>query len=141
MDNNNNIFVGPPPMQGTIPPPQQPPQQSSGSNYKEPLVIRNGITRAFCYTTIVCIVITIINFVFKQLSGSTELGSVAGFTLALTIVGRINTISMLARIACIGFAVAATIIRVLNPHPYNTRSMIAGWIFGVASLLVIIFFH
>ena len=49
--------------------------------------------------------------------------------------------ALFARIACVGFAVAATIIRVFNPHPYNTKNAVTGWIFAIISLLALVIFR
>lgn len=107
--------------------------------YKAPLVISNSVARAFAYIAILTIVIAVVNFIVKQFATEFEGDSI--YATILAILSRVNTVTLFARIAVVGFAVAATVIRVYNPHPYNTKNAIAGWIFALLSLVALLIFR
>ena len=107
--------------------------------YREPLVIKNSLLRAFVILAIICIVISIIVFIMKQLKGN--LGADDIYNTVWLVVTRIDNIAIFGRIACLGFAVAVTIIRVLNPHPYNTRAVIYAWVSSFLTLLAVLIFR
>ena len=122
-----------------IPPEQQaqtgdPAQQT----YKTPLVISNSVARSFAYLAILTIVMAVVNFIVNQFKG--QFSSSEVYNTILLILGRLNTVILFARIVCVGFAVVATVIRVYNPHPYNTKNAIAAWVFAILSLIALIVF-
>ena len=117
----------------------QPAPGTAEQVYKSPLVISNSVARAFAYLAITTIIISVISFIVNQLSSEFKDSSI--YATVVAIVGRINTVTLFARFACVGFAVVATIIRIYNSHPYNTKNAITGWIFAILSLLAPIIFH
>ena len=122
-------------------PPVQPaaePGEPAPQVYKPPLVIGNSVARAFAYLAILTIVVAVINFIVNQFKG--QFASSEIYSTIVTILQRINTVTLFARIACIGFAVVATVVRVYNPHPYNTKNAIAAWVFSLLSLLALLIF-
>ena len=96
------------------------------------------MARAFAYLAILTIVVAVINFIVNQFSN--QFSSSEIYNTVLMILSRINTVALFARIVCVGFAVAATVIRVYNPHPYNTKNAIAAWVFAILSLIALIIF-
>ena len=119
---------------------QNPPEPGTAKQtYKAPLVIGTGIARAFAVLSAATVLVSIINFVANQLAG--QLAGNEIYAVVMTVLARINTVAVFARVACVGFAVAATVIRVYNPHPYNTKNAIVGWIFALISLLALIIFR
>ncbi|MBR1795675.1 hypothetical protein IJ765_00220 [Candidatus Saccharibacteria bacterium] len=126
------------------PTPAIPPEQQAQTGdpakqtYKTPLVISNSVARAFAYLAILTIVVAVVNFIVNQFSN--QFSSSEIYNTVLMILSRINTVALFARIVCVGFAVAATVIRVYNPHPYNTKNAIAAWVFAILSLIALIIF-
>lgn len=124
MDNSQNQqFVAPTPSSTPQPQPRtpNPGQPNVPQTYSEPLVIKTSITRFFLGLAGICILISLAIFILKQIDANNDVMN----TIEL-VLDRVNTIAIFARIGCLGFATAATIIKVLNPHPYNTKSMIAA---------------
>lgn len=119
--------------------PQAQPGDPAQQVYKAPLVVSNSVTRAFAYIAILTIIVAVVNFIVKQFAS--EFSSSSVYATIVTILQRINTIALFARIAVVGFAVAATVIRVYNPHPYNTKNAIAGWVFAILSLVALMIFR
>ena len=135
MDNNQNQqFVAPTP---TSPAPRtpNPGQPNVPQSYSTPLVIKTSITRLFLGLAAACIIVSLAVFILKKIDLNNEIIN----TIRL-VVDRINDVAIFVRIGCLGFATAATIIRVLNPHPYNTKTLIAAWIsVALIGLSLIIF--
>ncbi|MBQ3306129.1 hypothetical protein IJH02_01690 [Candidatus Saccharibacteria bacterium] len=104
--------------------------------YSEPLVVKTSLTRFFIGLGVACVSVSLISFILSRIDVNNDVVN----TLKL-VFGRINDIAIFARIACLGFATAATIIKVLNPHPYNTKTMIAAWATTIAIGLALIIFR
>lgn len=138
MDNQNQQFVAPTPASA----PQQPPrtpnpgQPNVPQTYSEPLVVKTGLTRFFIGLGAACVLISLLIFIFKQIDLNNDVIN----TIKL-VLDRINNIAIFARIATLGFATAATIIKILNPHPYNTKTMIAAWATTILVGLSLIIFR
>lgn len=141
----NQPSVQPSPQQFPQQSPQQPTQPPRVPNpgqpnvpqtYSEPLVIKTGITRFFIGLGAACIVISLLIFIMNKIDLNNEVVNTIKLVLE-----RINNIAIFARIATLGFATAATIIRVLNPHPYNTKTTIAAWATTIAVGLSLIIFR
>lgn len=126
-------------MMAQNPTPTAEPGEPAPQVYKPPLVISNSVARAFCYLAILTIVVAVVNFIVKQFAG--EFASSEIYQTVTVILDRINQVAIWARVVCIGFAVAATVIRVYNPHPYNTKNAIAGWVFAILSLMALVIFR
>jgi len=119
---------------------QNPPEPGTAKQvYKQPLVISNGIARAFAYLAFITVAVAVANFIVNQFQG--QFADSAVYATIVNIISRINTVALFARIACVGFAVVATVIRVYNPHPYNTKNAITGWVFAIIALLGLVIFR
>ena len=150
------IPATPNPAQSPTPNPTPLNQPSSGASrpesgkpgdqaYSKPLVISNSLTRFFVGLAVVCVVLSLALFILKQLGRPSEdvtlVLSGSAYDTILLVLSRINNVAVFARIACLGFAVAATIIRVLNPHPYNTKTLIVAWVSAILTFVALIVFR
>lgn len=135
----------PAPQPASQPTPRPEPGTPGEQTYSSPLVIGNGITRFFIGLAVVCIILSIALFTIKQLGRPSidDPAALSGsvYDTIFLILQRINNVAVFARIACLGFAVAATIIRVLNPHPYNTKTLIAAWTSTILTFVALIVFR
>ena len=140
MDNNQNQqFLAPTPNSAPNAPTPRTPnpgQPNVPQSYSSPLVVKTSITRLFIGLASACVVISIAVFILKKIDINNDVLN----TIKL-VFDRVNDVAIFARIGCLGFATAATIIRVLNPHPYNTKTLIAAWISVLAIGLSLIIFR
>ena len=104
-----------------------------------PLVINTTILRVFLCFAVLAVITSLLQFLLKTFTPADPSTAQLFVTALQFILTYVSPIVLWLRIACLLFAIAATMITILNPHPYNRHCAIVGWAATAACFFTLFF--
>ena len=97
-----------------------------------PLIISTTALRVFLCLAVLAVIASLLQLLLKTFTPA-DPNTTQLFVVALQfLLTYVSPVVLWFRIACLLFAIVATMITILNPHPYNRHCAIVGW--GAAAL-------